>query len=314
MEDVLDLYHEEYDRERPVVCFDETSKQLLGDVRPPVKAKPGRVERYDTEYQRNGTRNLFMFCEPKGGWRHVEVTGRRTAVDFAHRMKWLVDEAYPDATVIRLVLDNLNTHKPGSLYEAFAPSEARRIAKRLEFHHTPVHGSWLNMAEIELSVFSRQCLNRRIGDEALLRREVAALERERNDAGAIIDWRFSTRDARSKLGFAHFKPRRQANLSVGGTGRPGLSVYQGRRRTVKNPRTPATGAGAPGRWHPRRSATAWRTKPLCDGPRVVVAAADGPPRWSRRRGPSGSAWCERWPDPTTGAGSPRPDAPAPPGR
>ena len=200
MEDVLDLYREEYDRERPVVCFDETSsKQLLGDVRPPVKAKPGRVERYDTEYQRNGTRNLFMFCEPKGGWRHVEVTGRRTAVDFAHRMKWLVDEAYSDATVIRLVLDNLNTHKLGSLYEAFAPSEARRIAKRLEFHHTPNHGSWLNMAEIELSVFSRQCLNRRIGDEALLRREVAALERERNDAGAIIDWRFSTRDARSKL-------------------------------------------------------------------------------------------------------------------
>ena len=199
MEDVLDLYHEEYDRERPVVCFDETSKQLLGDVRPPVKAKPGRVERYDTEYQRNGTRNLFMFCEPKGGWRHVEVTGRRTAVDFAHRMKWLVDQAYPDATVIRLVLDNLNTHKPGSLYEAFAPSEARRIAKRLELHHTPNHGSWLNMAEIELSVFSRQCLNRRIGDEALLKREVAALERERNDAGAIIDWRFSTRDARSKL-------------------------------------------------------------------------------------------------------------------
>ena len=199
MEDVLDLYHEEYDPERPVVCFDETSKQLLGDVRPPVKAKPGRVERYDTEYQRNGTRNLFMFCEPKGGWRHVEVTERRTAVDFAHRMKWLVDEAYPDATVVRLVLDNLNTHKLGSLYEAFAPSEARRIAKRLEFHHTPVHGSWLNMAEIELSVFSKQCLNRRTGDEALLRREVAALERERNDAGAIIDWRFSTHDARSKL-------------------------------------------------------------------------------------------------------------------
>ena len=207
MEDVLDpvsstgqaLYHEEYDRERPVVCFDETSKQLLGDVRPPVKAKPGRMGRYDTEYQRNGTRNLFMFCEPKGGWRRVEVTVRRTAVDFAHRMKWLVDQAYPDATVVRLVLDNLNTHKLGSLYEAFAPSEARRIAKRLEFHHTPVHGSWLNMAEIELSVLSRQCLNRRIGDEALLRREVAALERERNDAGAIIDWRFSTRDARSKL-------------------------------------------------------------------------------------------------------------------
>ena len=149
MEDLLDLYQEEYDREeynreRPVVCFDETSKQLLGDVRPPIKAAPGRVERYDTEYQRNGTRNLFMFCEPKGGWRHVEVTGRRTAVDFAEQMKWLVDEAYPEATVIRLVLDNLNTHKLGSLYELFAPSEARRIAKRLELHHTPNHGSWLN--------------------------------------------------------------------------------------------------------------------------------------------------------------------------
>ena len=135
MEDVLDLYHEEYDPERPVVCFDETSKQLLGDVRPPIEAAPGRMGRYDTEYQRNGTRNLFMFCEPKGGWRRVEVTVRRTAVDFAHRMKWLVDQAYPDATVVRLVLDNLNTHKLGSLYEAFAPSEARRIAKRLEFHH-----------------------------------------------------------------------------------------------------------------------------------------------------------------------------------
>ena len=139
-----------------------------------------------------------MFCEPKGGWRHVEVTERRTAVDFAHQMRWLVDQAYPHARVVRLVLDNLNTHKLGSLYEAFGASEARRIAKRLEFHHTPTHGSWLNMAEIELSVFSRQCLNRRVGDE-VLRREVAALERERNDAGAVIDWRFSTQDARSKL-------------------------------------------------------------------------------------------------------------------
>ena len=203
MEDVLDLYHEEYDRERPVVCFDETSKQLLGEVRPPIAAAPGRVERYDTEYQRNGTRNRFMFCEPKGGWRHVEVTGRRTAVDFAEQMKWLVDEAYPDATVIRLVLDNLNTHQLGSLYEAFEPSEARRIAKRLELHHTPNHGSWLNMAEIEFSVFSRQCLNRRIGAAALLRREVAALEHERNGAAAIIDWRFSTQHARSKLKYVY---------------------------------------------------------------------------------------------------------------
>ena len=182
MEDVLDLYHQEYNPERPVVCFDETSRQLTGEVRPPIEAAPGRVARYDTEYQRNGTRNLFMICEPKGGWRHVEVTERRTAVDFAHQMRWLVDEAYPDAEVVRLVLDNLNTHKLGSLYEAFEPCEARRIAQRLEFHYTPTHGSWLNMAEIELSVFSRGCLNRRISDEPELRREVAALERERNAA------------------------------------------------------------------------------------------------------------------------------------
>ena len=191
MEDVLDLYQPECNPERPVVCFDETSRQLTGEVRPPIEAAPGRVARYDTEYQRNGTRNLFMICEPKGGWRHVEVTERRTAVDFAHQMRWLVDEAYPDAEVVRLVLDNLNTHKLGSLYEAFEPCEARRIAQRLEFHYTPTHGSWLNMAEIELSVFSRGCLNRRISDEAELRREVAALERERNAARSAIDWRFT---------------------------------------------------------------------------------------------------------------------------
>ena len=199
MEDVLDLYHQDYDPNHPVVCFDETSKQLVAGKRPTIAARAGRVERYDYEYKRNGTRNLFMFCEPKGGWRHVEVTERRTAVDFAHQMKWLVDKAYPDAEVVRLVMDNLNTHKFGSLYEAFAPSEARRIAKRLELHYTPKHGSWLNMAEIELSVFGNRCLKRRIGDEAVLKREVAALEHERNEAGAIIDWRFSTQDARAKL-------------------------------------------------------------------------------------------------------------------
>ena len=199
MEDVLDLYHEDYDPNHPVVCFDETSRQLTGDVRPPIQAVPGRVKRYDYEYKRNGVRNLFMFCEPKGGWRHVEVTERRTAVDFAERMRWLVDEAYPDAQVVRLVMDNLNTHKFGSLYEAFEPSEARRIAKRVEFHYTPVHGSWLNMAEIELSVFSNRCLNRRISDEEVLKREVSALQHERNQAAAVIDWRFSTQDARAKL-------------------------------------------------------------------------------------------------------------------
>ena len=144
MEDVLDLYEEEYDPQRPVVCFDETSKQLVRDTRPPIEAEPGRVKRYDYEYRRNGTRNLFMFCEPKAGYRHVEVTERRTAVDFALQMRWLVDVAYPDIGTVRLVLDNLNIHKFGSLYEAFEPSEARRIAKRLELHYTPKHGSWLN--------------------------------------------------------------------------------------------------------------------------------------------------------------------------
>ena len=149
------------------------------------------------EYKRNGTRNLFMSCEPMRGFRHVEVDrASHSAVDFAHQMRWLVDEAYPDAKVIRLVLDNLNTHKLGSLYDAFEPAEARRIAKRLEFHYTPKHGSWLNMAEIELSVFSNQCLNRRISDEVILKTAVSALEHERNQSAATIDWRFSTQDAR----------------------------------------------------------------------------------------------------------------------
>lgn len=199
MEDVLELHAEPYDPKRPVVNFDETSKQLVGEKRSPIPAKPGRQERFDYEYQRNGTRNLFMVCEPLAGWRHVAVTERRTMVDFAHQMKWLADEAYPKAEKIRVVLDNLNTHKPASLYEAFPPEEARRIARRLEFHYTPKHGSWLNMAEIELSVFSRQCLDRRIGDEEALKAEVAALEKERNRNGASINWRFTTQDARDKL-------------------------------------------------------------------------------------------------------------------
>ena len=144
MEDVLDLYEEEYDADRPVVCLDETSKQMVAHTRTPIKAGPGRPKRKDYEYKRTGTRNLFMFCEPKGGWRHIEVTERRTAVDFAEQMRRLVDEAYPDFGLIRLVLDNLNTHNMGSLYEALGPAEARRVAKRLEFHQTPKHGSWLN--------------------------------------------------------------------------------------------------------------------------------------------------------------------------
>ena len=199
MEDVLDLYEEEYDPERPVVCFDETSKQLIADTREPIVAEPGRVQRYDYEYKRNGTRNLFVFCEPKGGWRHLEVTERRTAVDFAFQMRWLVDEAYPDVETIRLVLDNLNTHKMGSLYEAFEPSEARRIARRLELHYTPKHGSWLNMAEIELSVFGKHCLRGRVAGEMELRQQIAALETERNEAAAMTHWRFTTLDARHKL-------------------------------------------------------------------------------------------------------------------
>ena len=144
MEDVLDLYAEPYDAQRPVVCFDETSTQLLSEPRPPLPAKPGRPRRQDYEYRREGTRNLFLTCEPRRGWRHVAVTQRRTRQDFAHQMRWLVDEAYPEAQVVRVVLDNLNTHRPASLYQAFPPAEARRIVKRLEFHHTPKHGSWLN--------------------------------------------------------------------------------------------------------------------------------------------------------------------------
>lgn len=203
MEDVLDLYAEPYDPERPVVCFDETSKQLLAEKRSPILAKPGRRERYDYEYQRQGTRNLFMICEPLAGWRHVEVTHRRTMVNFAHQMRWLADEAYPGSQKIRVVLDNLNTHKPASLYEAFDPEEARRIRKRLEFHYTPKHGSWLNMAEIEFSILARRVLRRRIPDQETLSREIVSLEAERNRVGATINWRFSTRDARIKMHYLY---------------------------------------------------------------------------------------------------------------
>jgi hypothetical protein len=199
MEDVLDLYAENYDEKLPVVGFDETSKQLIAETRQPVPARAGVVERFDYEYQRNGVRNLFMFCQPKRGFRHVEVTEQRTMPDFARQMKWLVDEAFPEAERVRVVMDNLNTHKPASLYETFAPEEARRIRRKLEFHYTPKHGSWLNIAEIELSVFSRQCLDRRIGDEATLKREIKKLEDERNTACAKIEWRFTTEDARRKL-------------------------------------------------------------------------------------------------------------------
>ena len=199
MEDVLDLYAEPYDARRPVVGFDETSKQLIAETRVPLPAKAGQPTRYDYEYSRHGTRNLLLCCEPLRGYRHVAVTEQRTMQDFARQVKWLVDEGYPEADVIRVVLDNLNTHKPASLYETFAPAEARRILRKLEFHHTPKHGSWLNIAEIELSVFSRQCLDRRIGDEETLKREIKKLEEERNAVSAKIEWRFTTEDARQKL-------------------------------------------------------------------------------------------------------------------
>ena len=182
-----DLYAEPYDPQRPVVCFDETSTQLLADVREPLPAKPGRPRREDYEYQRGGTRNLFLTCEPRRGWRHVAITRQRTMQDFAQQMRWLVDEAYPDVPVIRLVLDNLNTHRMASLYETFPAAEARRIAKRLEFQHTPKHGSWLNMAEIEFSVLARACLRGRNGDEDSLERAVSACVSERNAIGATIN-------------------------------------------------------------------------------------------------------------------------------
>lgn len=198
MEDVLDLYHEPYDAKRPVICFDESPKQLIAEVREPLPPEPGQPARYDVEYQRNGVRNLLMLSEPKCGTREVLVTQTRTKIDFANAMKHLT-ESYPDADVIRVVLDNLNTHKTASLYEAFAPEEARRIAKKLEFHFTPKHGSWLNIAEIEFAVLSNMCLKQRIPDEETLRREVDANVELRNKRAIPVKWRFTTEDARVKL-------------------------------------------------------------------------------------------------------------------
>jgi DDE superfamily endonuclease len=199
MEDVLDVDHRPIDPKRPLICLDEASKQLIGEVIEPIPAEPGRPERFDYEYTRNGTANLFMVSEPLTGWRHVEVTDRRTAVDFALLVRDLVEEVFPEAEKVVLVMDNLNTHKLASLYEAFPPERARRIAERLEIHHTPKHGSWLNLAEIELSVLSRQCLDRRIETREELEREVAAWEEERNERGVGVRWRFTTADARIKL-------------------------------------------------------------------------------------------------------------------
>lgn len=199
MEDVLDLYEESYDPKRPVVCFGEMPYQMVAEKRIPMPAKPGRVARYDYEYERRGMRNIFAFFEPKARWRHLEVTERRTAVDFAHAMRRLAEDHYPEAEKVRVVLDNLNTHTPASLYKAFSPEQARHILRRLESHHTPKHASWLNQVEIELSALSRQCLSRRIPDDSTLKKESRAWENERNEQEATVSWRFTAVDAREKL-------------------------------------------------------------------------------------------------------------------
>jgi len=199
MEDVLDVYKRPYDPKRPNVCLDETSKQLIGETRTPVPVSPGQPARYDYEYKRNGVANLFMICEPLIGKRHVKVTQRRTKIDWAYCVREMVDQIYPDAEQIVLVMDNLNTHNKSSLYEAFEPAEAKRIADKLEIHYTPKHGSWLDMAEIELGILARQCLSRRIDNMEQLKDEVAAWQVVRNTAEAKVNWRFTTEDARIKL-------------------------------------------------------------------------------------------------------------------
>jgi transposase len=203
MEDVLQLYAEAPDDRRPVVCFDETPRQLIGEARVPVAAKPGRPARVDYEYVRNGTANVFMFLDVHRPWRHAKVTDRRTSKDFAQCMRELVDRHYPKAECVRVVLDNLSTHTPAALYETFEPTEARRILNRLEFHYTPKHASWLNMVEIEIGVMVAQCLDRRIPDKALLVSEVAAWQRRRNREKARIKWLFTVTRAREKLGRAY---------------------------------------------------------------------------------------------------------------
>jgi DDE superfamily endonuclease/homeodomain-containing protein len=206
MEDVLDLYAEAADPQRPVVCFDESPTQLIGDVRQPIPAMPGQLERYDFEYRRNGTANLFVFLDAHRPWRKVKVTDRRTIRDFAECMRDLVDVHYPKAERIRVVLDNLSTHSPGALYDAFPAPEARRILRRLEFHYTPKHASWLNMVEIEIGVLRSQCLDRRIGDRNTLEAEIAAWEKQRNAKADAIKWMFTTQLARHKLRRAYPDP------------------------------------------------------------------------------------------------------------
>ena len=199
MEDVLEVYTRPYDPRRPLICMDEIAKQLLRDTRTPLPPAPSRPARVDYEYERGGVINCFLFCEPLRGQRWVDVTERRTKADWAHQIRDLVDMRFPSAECIVLVLDNLNTHTPAALYDVFPPAEARRLVDKLELHYTPKHGSWLNMAEIELSVLSRQCLDRRMPDAAPLVREVAAWQERRNAATCTVDWRFTTADARLKL-------------------------------------------------------------------------------------------------------------------
>lgn len=199
MEDVLDLYAEPFHPGRPQVCFDERPVQLLGEVYDPLPMHPGRVRRYDYQYERNGTANLFVMCQPLAGWRVVKATAQRRKVDFAVCMKELVDMHFPYAEVIRVVLDNLNTHTPAALYDAFSPHEARRILRKLEFHFTPTHGSWLNMAEIEISIISRQCLKQRIGSMAQLQVVTQQWTKRRNEQQATINWCFDVTKARTKL-------------------------------------------------------------------------------------------------------------------
>lgn len=207
MEDVLEVYQRPYDPAAPVVCMDEKSVQLLKETRPSMPAAPGRAERIDYEYERNGTANIFMFCEPLAGWRQTRVTERRTKPDWAHATRDLLDGRYADAKVVVLVMDNLNTHSIGSLYEAFPPAEARRLARRLEIHHTPKHGSWLNIAENELSALTRQCLSRRIGTIENMASEVAAWDQARNRNGIRVNWRFSIEQARTKLHRVYPQPQ-----------------------------------------------------------------------------------------------------------
>ena len=199
MEDVLEVYKRPYDEANPLICMDESSKQHIKEVREPLSEKPGTVARHDCEYERNGVSNVFMFFEPLAGKRYVEVTDRRTAIDWAEQIKNLVDVRYPEAQRITLVMDNLNTHVGASLYKKFEPQEARRILDKLEIHYTPKHGSWLNMAEIELSVLSRQCMDARIPDQESLRKEVTAWQQKRNAISSPMKWRFTTADARVKL-------------------------------------------------------------------------------------------------------------------